>query len=218
MEPDFWHERWASNQIGFHEGKPNSFLTRFFPRLELTSGARIFVPMCGKSVDMLWLAQQGHRVLGVELSSVAVQTFFAENQLTAEQRVQGVFSCWRSGTIEILCGDFFALTAAELSGVTAVYDRAALIALPEAMRKAYARHLEIILPGSVRHLLITLDYPQEQMQGPPFSVDAAEVQRLFAERHTIEPLDSRDALADSPHLAAKGLSRLQENVFLLKRS
>lgn len=218
MEPDFWHERWASNQIGFHEGKPNNFLTRFFPQLDLAPGAKLFVPMCGKSVDMLWLAQQGHRVLGVELSSVAVQTFFAENQLTAEQRIQGAFSCWRGGGIEILCGDFFALTAAELADVAAVYDRAALIALPEAMRNAYARHLDVILPAGIRHLLVTLDYPQEQMQGPPFSVDAAEVQRLFAERCRIEPLDSRDALADSPHLAAKGLTRLQENVFLLTRS
>lgn len=218
MEPDFWHERWASNQIGFHEGKPNNFLLRFLSRLELPRGAKLFVPMCGKSVDMLWLAQQGHRVLGVELSSVAVQTFFAENHLSAEQRSQGAFSCWRSGNIEILCGDFFALTAADLADIAAVYDRAALIALPEAMRNGYARHLDLVLPAGIHHLLITLNYPQEQMQGPPFSVAAAEVQRLFAERCGIELLDNRDALADSPHLAAKGLTRLQENIFLLTRS
>lgn len=218
MEPDFWHARWANNQIGFHEGRPNDFLVKFLPRLAVMPGRRIFVPMCGKGVDMQWLAGQGYAVLGVELSPIAVQAFFAENNLPVEQSTHGPFTRWRSGAIEILCGDFFALTADELADVAAVYDRAALIALPEHLRTAYARHLETLLPGSMRHLLVTLDYPQEQMSGPPFSVDAAEVRCLFGARCTIEPLESRDALADNPHLQAKGLARLQENVFLLTRA
>ncbi len=217
MEPDFWHARWANNQIGFHEGKPNDYLTKFIDRLGAPSGACIFVPMCGKGVDMLWLADQGYRVLGVEISPIAVRAFFEENQLAAEQSPEGSFARWRYGPIEILCGDFFALTSAELSGVGAVYDRAALIALPEDLRNAYVRHLAATLPGALNHLLITLDYPQSQMQGPPFSVGDAEVRRLFAAHCTIEPLASRDTLQDSPHLREKGLTRLQENAFLLTR-
>jgi thiopurine S-methyltransferase len=217
MDPDFWHSRWANNQIGFHEGRPNEYLTKFIGRLGVRHGTRIFVPMCGKGVDMLWLADQGYRVLGVELSPVAVQAFFAENELAAQQTPAGPVTRWKYGPIEILCGDFFALTAADLSDVGAVYDRAALIALPEDLRNAYARHLEASLPKSLKHLLVTLDYPQEQMSGPPFSVDAAEVRRLFPEPCVIEPLASRDALEGSPHLKEKGVTRLRENAFLLTR-
>jgi thiopurine S-methyltransferase len=217
MDPDFWHARWANNQIGFHEGRPNDYLIRFMGRVDAPSGACIFVPMCGKGVDMLWLADQGYRVLGVEISPIAVQAFYEENRLAAEQSPAGSFTRWRYGPIEILCGDFFALTAADLADVDAVYDRAALIALPEEMRSAYARHLEAILPGPLNHLLITLDYPQAQMQGPPFSVGATEVRRLFAARCSIELLASRDTLQDSPHLKEKGLTQLRENAFLLTR-
>ena len=217
MDPDFWHARWANNQIGFHEGRPNDYLSKYIGRLGVLHGARILVPMCGKSVDMIWLADQGYRVLGVELSPIAVQAFFEENELPAQRSDVGPFTRWQYGPIEILCGDFFDLTATEMSGVGAVYDRAALIALPEHLRSAYARHLEAILPPALNHLLVTLDYPQEQMQGPPFSVDAAEVRRLFPEPCSIEALDSRDALQDSPHLKEKGVTRLHENAFLLTR-
>ncbi len=217
MDPDFWHSRWANNQIGFHEGQPNDFLIKYIGRLGVRHGDRILVPMCGKSIDMIWLTDQGYRVLGVEISPIAVQAFFEENKLPAQQSVAGPFTRWQYDPIEILCGDFFALTAADLSDVAAVYDRAALIALPEGLRSAYARHLETSLPGALKHLLVTLDYPQAQMQGPPFSVDAAAVRRLFPEPCVIEPLDSRDALQDSPHLKKKGLTQLQENAFLLSR-
>jgi thiopurine S-methyltransferase len=217
MDPDFWHSRWANNQIGFHEGRPNDYLTKFVGRLGVRHGARIFVPMCGKGVDMLWLADKGYRVLGVEISPIAVQAFFEENELPAQQSAAGAFTRWKYGPIEILCGDFFALTPTDLSDVRAVYDRAALIALPEDLRSAYARHLESTLPGKLKHLLVTLDYPQAQMSGPPFSVDAAEVRRLFPEPCVIERLESRDALEDSPHLKEKGVTRLQENAFLLSR-
>ncbi len=217
MDPDFWHSRWANNQIGFHEGRPNDYLIKYIGRLGALHGTPIFVPMCGKGVDMLWLADKGYRVLGVELSPIAVQAFFAENELAAQQSAAGPFTRWKYGPIEILCGDFFALTAADLSAVGAVYDRAALIALPEDLRNAYARHLEEILPKALKHLLVTLDYPQEQMSGPPFSVDAAEVRRLFPEPCVIEHLASHDVLRDSPHLKEKGVKRLQENAFLLSR-
>ncbi len=217
MDPDFWHARWANNQIGFHEGRPNEYLTRFVGRLGVRHGACIFVPMCGKGVDMLWLADQGYRVLGVEISPVAVQAFFDESEMVAQQTAAGPFTHWKYGPIEILCGDFFALTAADLSEVAAVYDRAALIALPEDLRNAYVRHLEATLPRARKHLLVTLDYSQEQMSGPPFSVDAAEVYRLFPEPCAIEPLASRDVLKDNPHLTEKGVTRLRENAFLLSR-
>lgn len=216
MEPTYWQQRWANNQIGFHQDNRNTLLDKFLARLEVPRGGRIFVPLCGKGVEMVWLAGQGHRVIGVEISPIAVEAFFAEHDLVVQREQHGAFIRWCSGPIEILCGDFFDLTSADLTDVAAVYDRAALIALPEALRNAYAHHMAIILPDAVHYLLLTFEYPPEQMQGPPFSVDAVEVQGLFSARCTIEALEGREALSVYPHLKNAGLTRLQEHAFLLR--
>ena len=167
MESEFWHQRWASNQIGFHEGQVNAYLARHYADLGLAPGETVFVPLCGKSVDLRWLADQGAHVVGVELSPIAVESFFAEQGLTPRTRKEAAFTVWESGPIRLLCGDYFALTPAHLAGVHAVYDRTALIALPPERRADYIAHLDRLLPGARRTLLITLEYPQEQMQGPP---------------------------------------------------
>jgi thiopurine S-methyltransferase len=215
MEPEFWHQRWASNQIGFHEGQVNAHLARHFAELGLTPGQTVFVPLCGKSVDLRWLADQGVRVLGVELSGIAVESFFAEQGLTPRTSQDGAFRVWESGPIRVLCGDYFALTPAHLAGVQAVYDRAALIALPPEQRGTYLAHLNRLLPGARRMLLITIEYPQEQMQGPPFSVPEGEVRSLFAGAQ-IEVLGAGDVLNDNPRFRDKGLTRLLECAYLIK--
>jgi thiopurine S-methyltransferase len=215
MEPEYWNQRWASNQIGFHEGRVNVYLARHYAELGLAPGETVFVPLCGKSVDLRWLAERGVHVLGIELSPIAVASFFAEQGLTPRTRKDGAFTVWESGPIRLLCGDYFALTPAYLAGVHAVYDRAALIALPPKRRTDYVAHLDRLLPGARRTLLVTLEYPQEQMEGPPFSVGEREVHKLFAGAR-IDRLGAQDVLTDNPRFREKGLTSLLECAYRIE--
>jgi len=215
MDPDFWHRRWRKNEIAFHQQDINTHLQHCWNRLELKPGERIFVPLCGKSLDLLWLAGQGHPVLGVEISRLAVESFFRENGLNPQIRRTDRFEIWQADAFTLLCGDFFALIPTDLSDVASVYDRASLIALPPVMRQQYARHLTAILPPSASVLLVTLEYPQEAMQGPPFSVEEPEVKALYENAYDIERLYVHDALPENPRFHDR-LSRLEEKVYLLK--
>jgi len=156
-------------------------------------------------------------VEGVELSELAVQAFFEEQRLPYKQVQLGEWRVWEGENIRLWCGDFFELTTAETGALEAIYDRAALIALPAAMRQRYARHL-LQLAGGCPQLLITLSYPQEEMDGPPFSVESAEVRALYAEYFTGtgQPCLRADVLAENPHLQERGLARLDESVYLLQ--
>ena len=216
MERDFWLERWGREEIGFHQDEVNPHLRAYWPALNLAPGSMVFVPLCGKTKDMLWLREQGHRVLGVELSAIAVQAFFGDNGYAPEHTSNGAFSCSEANGIRILCGDFFDLNKSDLVQVSAVYDRAAMIALPSEMRLRYARHLAAILPAATQLLLVTVEYPQTEMQGPPFSVSSSEVDTLFGSTADVHLLAQRDALEQNPHLQQRGLSRLQENVYRAK--
>ncbi|WP_191833504.1 thiopurine S-methyltransferase [Pseudomonas fluorescens] len=216
MQAEFWHSRWNSNQIGFHQSRVNAYLQQHWPALGVPAGAQVLVPLCGKSLDMLWLAGQGLQVLGVELSERAVEDFFTEHQLQPQVTQDGVFKVFRCEDVEIRCGDFFALTAEDVSGCSALYDRAAVIALPEEMRKRYVAHLQTILTDSAKGLLITLDYDQSQIDGPPFAVTDEEVQTLFAAWHPLE-LAAHDVLEDSPKFQQAGASHLLERVYRLSR-
>lgn len=215
MNPDFWHERWQRGEIGFHQGEVNPYLIRHWPALAVTGGT-VFVPLCGKSLDMAWLREQGHEVLGVELSPLAVQGFFAEHGHTPQHSTDERFNRCEANGIRLLCGDFFDLTAADLQHVTAVYDRAALIALPPELRARYVRHLVSLLPAGAQILLVTVDYPQEEMTGPPFAVSVAAVEALYRPYADIELLARLDVLAQNPRFQARGMSSLHENIFALK--
>ncbi|MBJ9978262.1 thiopurine S-methyltransferase [Pseudomonas sp. S75] len=214
MEPAFWHKRWADNQIGFHQPQVNSDLIRNWPTLPAAS--RVFVPLCGKSQDMAWLAGQGYRILGVELSRKAVEAFFDEHQRVAEVERRGVFEVWRSGPIELWCGDVFALQPQDLADCAAVYDRAALIALPEALRKRYLELLCACLPHHCQGLLITLEYDQSRVEGPPFSVTETEV-RAGLGAWEITELQAPETLDSSPKFQAAGVPSLIERVYRLER-
>ncbi|MCO7514922.1 thiopurine S-methyltransferase [Pseudomonas guariconensis] len=216
MEPAFWHKRWADNQIGFHQAQVNSCLQAHWPVLGLAPGSRVLVPLCGKTLDLAWLAGQGHRVLGVELSRRAVEAFFHEHGLTPEIRGQGDFEAWRSGDVELWCGDFFALRAEDLADCVGVYDRAALIALPPSMRERYMALLSALLPAACKGLLVTLDYDQARLDGPPFSVADDEVRRGFA-GWRVELLDEQEVLRDSPKFIQAGVPSLVERAYLLQR-
>ncbi|MCY1427475.1 Thiopurine S-methyltransferase [compost metagenome] len=217
MQPEFWHKRWASNQIGFHQGQVNPFLQRHWPSLAVAPGAQVLVPLCGKSLDMVWLASQGLRVFGVELSQRAVEDFFQEQQLEPQISQHGAFERYKHEAIEIWCGDIFALSADDLAGCTGLYDRAALIALPPEMRKRYCEHLTGLLPIHSKGLLITLDYDQAAMAGPPFAVSDDEVQALLAKDWQVATLESRDVLSEGGKFLEAGVTRLDERVYRLER-
>ncbi|OPA95731.1 thiopurine S-methyltransferase [Pseudomonas fluorescens] len=217
MEPKFWQERWARNQIGFHLPEVNPYLQKHWPGLAVEEGAKVLVPLCGKSLDLMWLASQCHRVLGVELSEQAVETFFDEQNLTPRITRRGEFKVYQADAIEVWCGDFFALDAQALADCTALYDRAALIALPPLMRAQYAEHLNVVLRPGCQGLLITLDYDQTQKAGPPFAVTDEEVHMLLGEHWSLEVLEQQDILGESWKFLQDGVTRLEERAYRLVR-
>lgn len=186
MEANFWHQMWEGGVLGFHQQEMNSFLTQHWQKLGLNGDEQVLVPLCGKSLDMLWLAQQGFAVLGVELSQQALDSFIEENGLTAKAVQHELFSGYESKPLTLLCGDFFKLSHQDCRNVKAVYDRAAIVALPPEMRQQYARHLQSILPQGTKYLMVIMDYDQALMPGPPFSVSEAELRELFADFTSIE--------------------------------
>ena len=185
MERDYWQKRWKQGETGFQQNEVNPYLRQYWQALHLAAGSEVFVPLCGKSSDMLWLSEQGYAVLGVETSAIAVQAFFKKNGYIPNQTSSENFDCYDASGVRILCGNFFDLSKRDLAKTSAVYDRASLIALPPEIRERYTRHLLSILPPAAQILLITLDYPQQEMAGPPFAVSTSEVDALYHERFTI---------------------------------
>lgn len=217
MDESFWHERWQRQDIGFHQPSAHGLLQRCWSELELDPRSEVFVPLCGKSLDMVWLAKLGHQIIGVELSEIAVRQFFAEQEVEPSVVRNGTFSIWSAGPYTLYCGDFFALPAETLSRVAAVYDRAALIALPLEIRRRYATHMSKILPPSAKIFAIAIDYPDGQITGPPFAVPSPEVTELFGDAFNVKILHERDGLAGSANLKQRGVTRLDETAYLLER-
>lgn len=214
MEAEFWNERWQRGEIGFHKSRVNPLLQRWWPVVDIQPQERVLVPLCGKSLDMLWLRDQSCSVMGVELSRLALDDFVAEHRLACQWSTQGDFDAASCDGLTLYCGDFFALTAEQLKGVTAVYDRAALIALPPSMRQRYVAHMRELLPGGWRLLLITLDYAQQERPGPPFSVPDVEVRELFA-GCSITVLQEEAVLDVHPVFREQGMTSLYERVYLI---
>lgn len=217
MDANFWQQRWREGKIGFHQERVTPLLEKHWDALNLPANSKVFVPLAGKSLDMDWLAARGHRVLGVELSEQAVQQFFAERDLQPTVTESRFGRHFASEAVELICGDAFELEAATLAECAAVYDRAALIALPPTMRKRYANELYARLPTGCLGLLVTIEYPQHEKNGPPFSVDETEVHALFDREWRIELLERRDILAEQPGFSAEGVSALQTAAYRLQR-
>jgi thiopurine S-methyltransferase len=217
MESDFWLARWRTGDIGFHQPDGNELLKTYWPALGVAEGATVFVPLAGKSVDMHWLAARGHRVVGVELSELAVDQFFADAALVPDESRNARVTIKSSGLYKMLCGDIFELDRTDLDGADSAYDRAALIALPSDLRRRYADKLASLLPAGAVVLLISIDYPPGEIEGPPFSVPPSEIDELFARHFEIEHLEARDGLVRSPNLVARGVTRLDESAYLLRR-
>ncbi|WP_394838148.1 thiopurine S-methyltransferase [Pendulispora rubella] len=177
MDATFWTERWTTGKIAFHEGHANTYLTRHAERLG--DGRRILVPLCGKAEDLAYLAGRGHHVVGVELVEDAARAFFAEHGATPKVTPRGPLTAYSAGTITVLVGDMFATTPELLGPIDTLYDRAALVALPHEMRVRYARHLRTLLPTGAPGLVVTIEYDQARMAGPPFAVLESELREHY---------------------------------------
>ena len=218
MEPQFWLNRWRNGQIGFHQSSIDRSLQRYWPELELgPSRGRIFVPLCGKSLDLLWLRDQGHFVTGVELSAAAVESFCMENGVPARRRIRDDFDVYEAANLEIFRGDFFKLTTSTLGETAAVYDRAALISWTPELRSAYADHIAALTRPRTPMLLIALEYPQAQLPGPPFSIPRDELDRLYSPNFGIREIGRMDILPNETRLRSAGITSLFEVCYHLVR-
>lgn len=212
MDANFWHQRWQDNQIGFHQSEANPLLVSYFDKLSLGQGSRVFVPLCGKTLDIGWLLSNGYRVAGAELSELAIRQLFEELGVAPEIEIMegGNVKHYRAPDLDIFVGDIFDVTRQLLGPIDAIYDRAALIALPEDMRIRYAQHL-IEITDNAPQLLITLEYDQNLRDGPPFSIGDEAVRQYYKDCYDLSPLTRVDAVE-----GLRGVEAVQENVWLLK--
>ena len=213
MKHDFWLERWQQDQLGWHLPSTNPLLEKHWPGLGITRGAAVFVPLCGKSLDMRYLEEIGHSVTGIELSEKAVQAYFEEAGETPEREELFYLTRYQGPRSTLYCGDFFDISAPDILGVRAVYDRGALVALPPGLREQYADHMLRVIPEHAHILLISLEYDQNAVPGPPHSVTEAEVEALFGSRCRIELLERTETSNLPPHFIKAGLERGAETVF-----
>jgi thiopurine S-methyltransferase len=217
VQPDFWLDRWRTAQIGFHQAAVDRHLKAYWPRLLLPANSPVFAPLCGKSLDLLWLRERGHSVKGVELSPVALESFCMENGIPAMRRVLGDFDVYEAEGLTLYRGDYFKLTRALLGPVAAVYDRAALISWVPAARESYVKHLTSLTSPGTQTLLIAVEYPPEQMSGPPFPLTQGAIESLYADHHSIEVLGRHEILELEPRLKARGLTELREVCYRMTR-
>ncbi len=212
MEASFWHKKWEINQIGFHQDVTNPLLIKHIGKLELNKGDRIFIPLCGKTVDIAWLLSEGYQVVGVELSEIAIKQLFEALGITPEISNTGQLIHYHADNIDLFIGDIFDLSVKVLGHVDAVFDRAALVALPPEMRLRYSAHM-VTLTNTAPQLIICFEYDQSVMNGPPFSIIASEVEQHYAAHYDL-------TLLDAPNLKGglKGRVDAIEAIWLLNKS
>lgn len=211
MKADFWHQRWKDNVIGFHLDEVNPLLIENFNALSLETGNRVFLPLCGKTLDITWLLSEGYAVAGVELSDLAVNQLFEQLALTPTKTELGALMQYSAENIDIFVGDIFALSSKELSDVDAIYDRAAFVALPAEMRDRYAAHL-VQITDNAPQLLISFEYDQSLQAGPPFAISNKELNEKYSNTYEMTLLSSQDLVG-----GLKGKCEAVENVWLLKK-
>ena len=209
MQPDFWHKKWQESDIGFHNSDANPLLVKHFSALGLAAGSRLFLPLCGKTLDIHWLLAQGFRVVGAELSPIAIEQLFDELGVIPEIAQQENLQHYRAPNIDIFAGDIFNLTKNLIGQVDAIYDRAALVALPFNIRMQYSSHLRAITKNA-KQLLICFVYDQNQLAGPPFSISDDEVKNHYSADYTLSLLESAEVVGK-----LKGQCAACEKVWLL---
>jgi len=217
VQPDFWLNRWRAAQIGFHQAAVDRHLKAYWPLLNLPLDSPVFVPLCGKSLDLMWLRERGHSVTGVELSPVALESFVMEHGIPARRRILADFDAYEADGFTLYCGDYFKLTPAQLGNTSAFYDRAALISWTPAAREPYVKHFASLTSPGTQGLLIAVEYPPEQMQGPPFPLPRDTVEELYSGHYSIEELARHEILELEPRLKARGLTELREVCYRMTR-
>lgn len=222
MEKEFWLERWSQGETPFHQEHVNPYLGYYYgeqgPPPEKRATYRVFVPLCGKSRDLYWLQQSGYDVVGVEFSELAVKQFFAEQQLAYSEQRRKHDVIYRAERLEILQADFFELQADDIGDITDIFDRASLIAYPEEMRRDYVNKITELQKPGTRTLLITLAYPENEMKGPPFSVNDDEVIGLYSNNFRIDKLAAKNIIEDEPRFKQRGLTSLTETAYKLTKT
>ena|SRR5712672_443564 len=214
MNNEFWLKRWSENRIGFHKSGVNPLLEEFLPLISKVPG-RTLVPLCGKSVDLAWLAACGHQVVGADISEIAARTFASEQGIAMTVANEPPFTVFRGGRIAYYVGDFFNIKPDRIGRFDLIYDRAALIALPRDKRPEYAQHLKSLLAAGGHMLLIALEYDPKKMEGPPFAVTESEVRALF-KGLTIEKLHEHDSIDEEARFKERGLDWMKEVVYRLQ--
>lgn len=210
MEREFWLNKWQKNEIGFHNSEAHPLLVGYFDLLKLQPGARIFLPLCGKSLDIGWLVESGFQVVGAELSEAAVAQLFEQFDVEPEITQWGPLKRYSSQGLAVFAGDIFDLDREQLGHVDAIYDRAALIALPEMMRARYASHM-INITGAAQQLLVSMEYDQQLMPGPPFCVTGEELQRVYGTSYQLTKIHAETIAG-----GLKGKCPAEEVVWLLQ--
>jgi len=190
MDAGFWHQKWEKGEIAFHESETNPLLIHHFKKLNAATGSRVFLPLCGKTRDIAWLLAGGHRVVGAELSALAIEQLFSELGVVPEIAAAGKLVRYSASGIDILVGDLFDVSAEVLGPIGAIYDRAALVALPAGVREQYASHL-IDITSAAPQLLVTLEYDQQRLEGPPFSVEDFEVRKHYGTAYQLRRVESK---------------------------
>jgi thiopurine S-methyltransferase len=210
MEANFWHKKWANNEIAFHRSNPNPLLIEHIRLLSLAEGSLIFIPLCGKTLDIAWLLSNGYRITGVELVEPAIEQLFAELAMVPKISVIGKIKHYSAKSIDIYVGDIFEVSQEMLGPVDAIYDRAALVALPEALRRRYTAHL-IEITNKSPQLLIAYHYDQNLLKGPPFSISNEEVNQHYKDSYNLTLIISMNVIG-----GLKGKCEAKENVWLLQ--
>ena len=213
MKAEFWVNKWELGETAFHQESVNESLRDWWPSLQSPAGGAVLVPLCGKSLDMRWLAEQGRKVVGIEVSPLACREFFDELRLEPQFEEAGEFLSYSAGPYRILEGDFFAATAKDLGPITGFYDRAALVAMPPEMQPDYVRQLLSLLPAGAVGLVNCLEYPPEVMEGPPFSIREATLRELLGPRCRVTRLSAREINTEGTNLERKGLVGLAETAY-----
>lgn len=214
MDAKFWLDRWKKREIGFHKTVVNPSLLAVQKQLQLKSGQNVLVPLCGKSLDMVWFSQQGLYVTGVELASAACEEFFSENHLKIQKEEQGGYSVFSSDCIRLWCGDFFCFP--ETQKFDLIYDRAATIALPESLRPNYFKKIQSFLEMGARLFLITIEYDQSRLDGPPFSVSEPEIRKAYS-RFKINKWSERVIPMDNLRFTEAGVEVI-EKIYWISQS
>ncbi|MBV1910312.1 MAG: thiopurine S-methyltransferase [Kangiellaceae bacterium] len=210
MNAEFWHQKWRKNDIAFHQPTVNNLLVESFRQLNLKPNSRILVPLCGKSKDIGWILSKGHRVVGVELSWLAVEQLFESLQLTPTITREGSLDRYKAGNLDIFVGDIFQLTKGLLGPVDAIYDRAALVALPLELRKRYTSQL-IELGQQQSQLVVCYEYKQHEMSGPPFSISSSEIHAHYDAYYEVKLI-----IQQIVEGGLKGANQAIESIWLLK--